>query len=45
MVKCIIKYSIIFYIIQALVGISVGVYLGVTMDPAEIERMVSHVAH
>jgi hypothetical protein len=39
------KWALVLYVAQALVGIGVGVYLAVTLDPAEIERMVSCVAH
>jgi hypothetical protein len=39
------KWVMVIYIAQALIGIAVGVYLGVTMDSAEIERMVSCVTH
>lgn len=39
------KWVVAFYVAQALIGISVGIYLGVTLDPAEIERMVSCVAY
>jgi len=38
------RWAVIIYVAQALAGISVGVYLAVTMDPAEIERMVDRVA-
>lgn len=38
------KYALVLYIAQALVGVGVGVYLAITLDPAEIERMVSCVA-
>lgn len=43
--KRIAKYAVVFYAAQALVGIGVGVYFAVTLDPAEIERMVSYVAY
>ncbi len=39
------RFALVIYIVQALVGISVGVYFAVTMDPAEIERMVRCVAY
>lgn len=35
------KYAMVFYVVQAVIGIGVGVYLAVTLDPVEIERMVS----
>ena len=43
--KRIAKYAVVLYIAQALVGVGVGVYFAVTLDPAEIERMVSCVTH
>jgi hypothetical protein len=39
------KYALALYVIQALVGIGVGVYFAVTLDPIEIERMVSCVTY
>ena len=39
------RFALVIYITQALVGVSVGVYFALTMDPAEIERMVSCVTH
>ncbi len=45
MIKRLAKYAVALYIAQALVGIGVGVYFAVTLDPAEIERMVSCVAY
>lgn len=39
------KYAVGLYIAQALVGVGVGVYFAATLDPAEIERMVSCVTH
>lgn len=35
------KYAMVFYVVQAVIGIGVGLYLGLMMDPTEIERMVS----
>jgi hypothetical protein len=35
------RWAVILYLAQALVGIGVGIYLVVTLDSAEIERMVS----
>lgn len=43
--KRIAKYAVVLYIAQALVGLGAGVYFAVTLDPAEIERMVSCVTH
>ena len=45
MIKRLAKYAVVLYIAQALVGVVVGVYFAVTLDPAEIERMVSCVAY
>ncbi len=45
MIKCVTKYAVIFYMAQAFIGIGVGVYLAATLNPAEIERMVSCVTH
>ena len=45
MIKRLARYAVALYVVQALVGISVGIYLSATMDPAEIERVVSCVAH
>ena len=39
------KFALVIYIAQALVGIGVGVYFAVTLDSAEIERMVSCATH
>ena len=39
------KFALVLYITQAFVGVGVGVYFAVTLDPAEIERMVSCVTH
>ncbi len=39
------KWAVIIYIVQALVGVSVGVYFAVTLSPADIERMLSCVTH
>lgn len=38
------KYALVIYIAQALFSVGVVVYFAVTMDPIEIERMVSCVA-
>jgi len=45
LVKRLAKYALVLYVAQALAGVSVGVYLVVTLDPAEIERMVSCVTY
>ena len=45
MIKRFGKYVLAFYVAQALVGIGVGVYIGLTFDQAEVERIVSCVAH
>ena len=45
MTKRFAKYAVVIYVIQALVGFGVGVYLGITLSLTEIERMVSGVAH
>ncbi len=39
------RWAAIIYMVQAFVGVSVGVYLGVTMTPAEVERVISCVAY
>jgi uncharacterized membrane protein YczE len=39
------KWVVIFYVAQALIGLAVGVYLGATIGPDEIERIVSCVTH
>lgn len=39
------KYAMVFYVVQAVIGIGVGLYLGLMMDPAEIERIVSCVTY
>lgn len=45
MIACLGKWALIIYLTQASIGIGVGVYLGITTDPATIERMVSCVAY
>ncbi len=39
------RWMVIIYVAQALVGVSVGVYLAVTMTPEEMERIISCVAY
>ena len=39
------RWIVIIYVAQALVGVSAGIYFAITVDPAEIERMVSCVAY
>ncbi len=39
------KYAVGIYVAQALAGVSVGVYLALTMTPAEVERILTCVTH